>query len=168
MPTSTPAATPTAIATTTAMPTQAPTPTLAPVPTATPTPVPTAVPTSTPLPTATTTPIVTPTTGPPTPTPTATPEGFSMFTGSGTVETESFLSPQHLPWVIEWVAEGIGPNSITVTLWDPEGRIELIEVISDTGTGQIGGTNLVVGNMGTFYLLVEGPEAGWTIWIRQQ
>ncbi len=91
-----------------------------------------------------------------------------MFTGSGSVETELFSSPPSLPWVIEWEAEGVGANSITVTLMDPESRTEIIELVSDSGTGQIGGINLVVGNMGTFFLKVEGPESGWTIWVRQQ
>jgi hypothetical protein len=30
------------------------------------------------------------------------------------------------------------------------------------------GTELVYGNMVTFYLRVEGPESGWSIWVSQQ
>ena len=91
-----------------------------------------------------------------------------MFSGSGTVDTATFVSPPRLPWLIEWEAEGTGPNSIIVTLMDPDSRTEVNEVVSDTGTGQIGGVNLVFGNMGTFYLKVEGPDDGWKIWITQQ
>jgi|GEM_PF-1970951 hypothetical protein len=133
------------------------------VPTAVPTSraVPTAVPTSTPVP------IVTPTLGPPTPTPTATPIGYSAFTGSGTVETESFTSPSRLPWLVEWEAKGTAANSIEIFLMDPESGTEVNMIVDDSGTGQIGGANLVQGNIGTFYLRVEGPDAGWEIWIYQ-
>jgi hypothetical protein len=124
---------------------------------------PTAVP-----PTATTVLLPTPTVGPPTPIPTATPIGYSEFNGSGTVETDDFDSPPNLPWVIEWDAKGQGANSIVVTLMDSDSRTEIIELISDSGTGDIGGVNLVVGNIGRFFLRIEGSEVGWTIWIRQQ
>ena len=70
--------------------------------------------------------------------------------------------------MIEWEAEGQGANMIKVTLMDPNDGSELIELINDSGTGQIGGINLVVGNMGDFYLKIEGPDSGWSIWIRQQ
>ncbi|MBN4064272.1 hypothetical protein JYU04_00895 [Dehalococcoides mccartyi] len=70
--------------------------------------------------------------------------------------------------MIEWVAEGVGANSITVTLMDPDSKTEIIELVSDSGTGQIGGVKLVVGNLGVFYLKVDGPASGWTIWITQQ
>jgi len=91
-----------------------------------------------------------------------------MFTGNGTAETSEFVSPPNLPWFIEWEAEGSGPNTITVTLMDPDSYTEVNVIVSDTGTAQIGGVNLVVGNIGTFYLMVEGPDAGWKIWITQQ
>lgn len=90
-----------------------------------------------------------------------------MFTGNGTADTGTFVSPPNLPWVIEWDAKGPGANSIVVTLYDPETGEALNEIINDSGTGDIGGVNLVPGNKGTFYLRVEGPETGWTIWIRQ-
>ena len=154
VPTAKPAATATSIPT--------PKPTSTPIPTQVPTPVPTVPPT------ATTVPTVTPTVGPPTPTPTATPIGYSAFTGNGNVETAVFDSPPNLPWVIEWEAQGVGANTITAMLVDPEDGSELIEIVNDSGTGQIGGINLVVGNMGTFFLRIEGPESGWSIWIRQQ
>ena len=113
-------------------------------------------------------PTATPTTGPPTPTPTATPIGYSAFTGNGNAETEIFDSPPNLPCVIEWEAQGEGANTNTAMLVDPEYGSELIELINDSGTGQIGGINLVVGNMGTFFLRIEDPDSGWKIWIRQQ
>jgi len=119
-------------------------------------------------PTSTVTPAATPTIGPPTPIPTATPIGFSEFSGNGSAETKNFISPPRLPWLIEWDAKGQGANSITVTLMDPESKTAVNELVSDSGTGDIGGVNLVVGNLGTFYLKVEGPESGWTIWITQQ
>ena len=72
-----------------------------------------------------------------------------------------------MPWIIEWVAEGTGANSINVTLKDPESDTEVNNLVDDSGTGQIGGAKLVPGNLGTFFMLVEGPEAGWTIWIYQ-
>ena len=90
-----------------------------------------------------------------------------MFSGNGTIDTAIFDAPPNLPWLIEWAAEGTGANAIVVTLMDPDSNTEVNVIISDTGTGQIGGVNLVVGNMGTFYLKVEGPDAGWKIWIRQ-
>jgi hypothetical protein len=62
---------------------------------------------------------------------------------------------------------GTGANSIKVTLMDPESRTDVNVIVDDSGTGQIGGANLVQGNMGTFYLLVEGPDTGWEIWIYQ-
>ena len=91
-----------------------------------------------------------------------------MFSGNGTADTAIFDSPPNLPWLIEWEARGAGPNSIVVTLMDPYNGSELIELVSDSGTGQVGGVNLVWGSMGTFYLKIEGPEAAWKIWIRQQ
>ncbi len=45
-------------------------------------------------------------------------------------------------------------------LVDPEDGSELIEIVSDSGTGQIGGINLVVVNTGTFFLRIERPESG--------
>ena len=123
-----------------------PVPTVKPtaIPAATATPAPTVIPTATTVPTAVPTvpptsivvPTVTPTVASPTPVPTATPIDYSIFTGTGFVETETFDSPPRLPWLIEWVAEGVGANSITVTLMDPESRTELIELVSDTGIGQ--------------------------------
>lgn len=44
---------------------------------------------------------------------------------------------------------------------------EILEIVNATDSGPIWGINWVVGNMGRFYLRVEGPEEGWTIWIRQ-
>ena len=70
--------------------------------------------------------------------------------------------------MLEWEAQGVGANTIIVTLMDPNDDSGLIEIVNDSGTGQIGGINLVVGNMGTFFLRIEGPESGWSIWIRQQ
>ena len=70
--------------------------------------------------------------------------------------------------MIWWEAEGVGSNTIVVTLMDPDNGSELIELVRNTGTGQIGGAQIVYGNMGTFYLKVEGPDAGWQIWIKQQ
>ncbi len=162
----------TTVPTATVQPTQAPTsspaPTPTPLPTTTPSPVPTQVPTPTPPPTATPVPTSTPTPAPPTAVPTATPIGFSIFTGNGTVETAIFETPPRLPWLIWWEAEGTGPNSIVVTLMDPDTQTEITELISDSGTGQIGGANLFWANMGTFYLKIEGPDAGWKVWITQQ
>jgi len=106
---------------------------------------------------------VTPTVGPPT----ATPIGYSAFAGNGNVETDNFASPPNLSWVIEWEAQGTGTNTITVMLVDPEDGAEFIEIVNDSRTGQIGGSKLVVGNKGTFFLRVEGPESGWKTWIRQ-
>ncbi len=171
-----PTATATAMATATVQPTQAPTSTPTPLPTATPSPVPTQVPTPTPPPTATPvptstptpTPTSTPTPAPPTVIPTATPIGYSIFTGNGTVETAIFETPPRLPWIIWWEAEGTGPNSIVVTLMDPDSQTAITEIISVSGTGQIGGAKLFWANMGTFYLKIEGPEAGWEVWITQQ
>ncbi|MCH8116382.1 MAG: hypothetical protein IIB25_13000 [Chloroflexi bacterium] len=91
-----------------------------------------------------------------------------MFSGNGAGDTAIFVSPPNLPWMIEWEAEGTGPNSIVVTLMDPDNGSEILEIVSDSGTGQVGGVNLVWGSMGTFYLKIEGPEAAWKIWIRQQ
>jgi len=91
-----------------------------------------------------------------------------MFSGSGTANTEVFDSPPKLPWVIDWVAEGTGPNSMVVTLMDPDNDSELLEIVSKTGNGQLGESSLIWGSMGTFYLKVEGPDAGWQIWIKQQ
>lgn len=166
IPTPTAAATPTLVPV--ATPTLIPSPTAAPTPTtaALPTPTATSVPTA--VPTATMTPTATPTQGPPTPIPTATPIGYSEFSGTGFLDTEEFSSPPNLPWVIEWEAEGSGANSINVSLMDPLTKGEIIELVADSGTGQIGGINLVVGNIGTFFLRIDGPEAGWKIWIRQQ
>jgi len=70
--------------------------------------------------------------------------------------------------MIEWEAEGVGANTITVMLMDPEDNSEIIEIVNASGTGQIGGAIPVVGNMGTFFLRVAGSESGWKIWIRQQ
>lgn len=69
--------------------------------------------------------------------------------------------------IIEWEAEGSGSNTMNVTLKDPESDTVVNNIVDDSGTGQIGGANLVKGNMGTFFLLVEGPEEGWTVWIYQ-
>ena len=91
-----------------------------------------------------------------------------MFSGNGTVDTATFDSPPNLPWLIEWEARGAGQNSIVVTLMDPYNGSELLELVSDSDAGQIGGVNLVWGSMGTFYLKVEGPDDGWKIWITQQ
>ncbi len=147
--TETPIPTPTSVPDTTAVPVKLPTPTPIPYrPNYIPTPVP-----PTPLPTET---------------PSATPIGYSMFMGAGTMETGQFRSPPNLPWMIEWETQGEGSNSITVTLMDPESRTEVNEIVTDVGSGPLGGVNLVWGNMGTFYLKVEGPDAGWKIWIRQQ
>jgi hypothetical protein len=70
--------------------------------------------------------------------------------------------------VIEWEAQGVGVNTITVTLMDPNDDSGLIDIVNDSGTGQIGGINLVVGNIGTFFLRIEDPDSGWKIWNRQQ
>jgi hypothetical protein len=51
---------------------------------------------------------------------------------------------------------------------DPDTQTEITELISDSGTGQLGGAYLFWANMGTFYLKIEGPDAGWKIWITQQ
>lgn len=51
---------------------------------------------------------------------------------------------------------------------DPNDDSELIVLVDGSGTGQIGGTELVYGNMGTFYLKIEGPDDDWSVWIRQQ
>ncbi|MCZ6538526.1 MAG: hypothetical protein O6922_01700 [Chloroflexi bacterium] len=91
-----------------------------------------------------------------------------MFSGNGTVDTAIFDSPPNLPWLIEWEAHGAGQNSIVVTLMAPDNGSELLELVSDSGTGQIGGVNLVWGSMGAFYLKVEGPDTGWNVWVRQQ
>jgi len=139
VPTSTAVPKPTAAATATSIPT--PKPTSTPIPTQVPTPVPTVPPTATIIPT------VTPTVWPPT----STPIGYSVFTGNGNVETAVFDSPPNLPWGIEWVAQGEGANTFKAMLVDPED-----------------GTELVYGNMVTFYLRVEGPESGWSIWVSQQ
>jgi hypothetical protein len=69
--------------------------------------------------------------------------------------------------MIEWEAEGTGPNSINITLKDPESDTVVNDIVADTGTGQIGGKKVINSNKGTFYLLVEGPEEGWKIWIYQ-
>ncbi|MEE8046002.1 MAG: hypothetical protein V3T49_04105 [Dehalococcoidia bacterium] len=158
-PTSTAVPLPTSTTIPTATPTAAPTTT--PYPTQTQTPIPTVQPTATTIPTAT------PTIGPPTPIPTPAPVGYSFFAGKGTDETDVFVSPPQLPWIIEWEAEGTGPNILNVTLMDPHSDTVVNGIVDDSGTGQIGGANLVPGNMGSFYLLVEGPEEGWTIWIYQ-
>jgi hypothetical protein len=129
----------------------------------TPAPTPTAAP---PLPNYVPTPIPTPV--PPTPTPTATPIGFALFSGEGTVDTGIFTSPPRLPWLIEWETKGVGANTITVSLMDPESSTEVKELVNDSGTGEIGGVNLVIGNLGTFYLHIEGPVEGWTVSVRQQ
>ena len=51
---------------------------------------------------------------------------------------------------------------------DPDELTEIVELVSDSGTGQIGGANLFWANMGTLYLKIDGPDAGWKIWITQQ
>ena len=84
------------------------------------------------------------------------------------MDTTSFQSPPRLPWLVEWQSEGTGPNSITVSLMDPDNGSEVNMIVDQSGTGELGGVNLVLGNTGTFYLHVEGPEAGWTVWIQQQ
>ena len=57
---------------------------------------------------------------------------------------------------------------MAVTLMDPGNDTELLEIVSKTGNGQLGETSLIWGSMGTFYLKVEGPDAGWQIVIKQQ
>lgn len=42
----------------------------------------------------------------------------------------------------------------------------LDDIVSDTGSGPLGGATLVYGNMGTFYVSVSGTDSDWTIWIR--
>ena len=91
-----------------------------------------------------------------------------MFSGFGPGDTEEFDSPPLAPWLIEWESEGTGPNSIIVSLMAPDNREEIREIVNDTGTGQIGGAKLVIGNLGRFFLHIEGPQAGWKIWITQQ
>ena len=156
--------------TSTVIPTQVPTATQAPtVVVPTPTAVPTTVTTPTPKPYVPNyVPSPTPTLVPPTPTPSATPIGYASFSGKGTADTNSFRSPPRLPWAIEWDAKGEGANTITVSLMDPGSETEVNEVINDVGNGPLGGVNLVIGNTGTFYLHIEGPLDGWTIWVRQQ
>tara|TARA_B100000470_G_C19662152_1_gene333612 strand:+ start:371 stop:550 length:180 start_codon:yes stop_codon:yes gene_type:complete len=56
---------------------------------------------------------------------------------------------------------------MNVTLKVPGSDTVVNNIVDDSGTGQIGGANLVKGNMGTFFLLVEGSEEGWTVWIYQ-
>jgi hypothetical protein len=70
--------------------------------------------------------------------------------------------------LIEWETKGVGANTITVSLMDPESSTEVKELVNDSGTGEIGGVNLVIGNLGTFYLHIEGPVEGWTVSVRQQ
>ena len=153
------------------------TPTSIPVGLPTETPEPTQIPTSqaTIPPTATSEP--TPTSQPATPTaipPTATAipapamDGVTQLTGFGSGNSDVFWSPKHLPWLVEWDAKGTESHAVVLTLMDPDGDIELLELVSDSGTGQIGGLIWVVGNMGKFYVRVEGAEADWTIWIRLQ
>jgi len=91
-----------------------------------------------------------------------------MFSGTGPGDTPEFDSPPFAPWVIEWESDGTGFNSIIVRLMAPDNRLEIREIVNDTGTGQIGGANLIVGNLGRFFLRVEGPGADWKIWITQQ
>jgi len=57
---------------------------------------------------------------------------------------------------------------MVLTLMDPDGDIELLELVSDSGFGQVGGLTWVQGNMGKYYVRVEGAEGAWTIWIRPQ
>ncbi len=159
---------PTATAVPTARPTRTPEPTLVPtsIPTARPTA--TAVPTSTQVP-ATQTPVPatqTPVPATQTPVPAPAPAQSLALTGSGSGDTASFESPSHLPWEIEWQVDGTGINSVVLTLMDADGDAELAEIISDTGSGPLGGVTLIFGNMGTFYVKVEGTEADWTIWVR--
>ena len=54
---------------------------------------------------------------------------------------------------------------MNVTLKVPGSDTVVNNIVDDSGTGQIGGASLVKGNMGTFFLLVEGSEEGWTVWI---
>ena len=91
-----------------------------------------------------------------------------MFSGTGSGDTAEFVSPPLQPWLIEWVSEGNGPNTIVVSLMAPDNREEIREIVNDTGTGQIGGVNLVIGNLGSFFLHIEGPQGEWKIWITQQ
>ncbi|MCI0833996.1 MAG: hypothetical protein J4O01_07885 [Chloroflexi bacterium] len=84
------------------------------------------------------------------------------------MDTVVFDSPPKLPWIIDWVAEGTGPNSMVVTLMDPDNGSVVLEIVSKSGNGQLGESALIWGSMGTFYLQVEGPDAGWTIRITQQ
>ncbi len=89
-----------------------------------------------------------------------------MLTGYGSGDSAVFVSPAHLPWEIEWLSEGTGPYTFVMTLMDADGNVEIVELVSDSGNGPLGGVVFIFGNMGTFYLRVEGPEAGWTIWVR--
>lgn len=126
-------------------------------------------PTATSEPTPTSQP-ATPTAIPPTATAVPAPAigEVTRLTGSGSGNSDVFWSPTRLPWVVEWDARGTGSNAVVLTLMDPDGDIELVELVSDSGTGQVGGLIWVHGNMGKYYVRVEGAEAEWTIRIRSQ
>ncbi|MDA1279749.1 MAG: hypothetical protein O3B95_06850 [Chloroflexi bacterium] len=142
-----------------------------------PTSMPALPPTSTPAPQPTSTPSPTATSQPPTPTPvpaTATVipaptfNGHIELTGKGWGETPIFMAPANQPWVLEWDVRGTGSNSISVRLFDATGPYEMHELMSDSGTGQLGGATLIYGVVGKIFLRVEGPKDDWTLWIRQQ
>jgi hypothetical protein len=164
----------TAILIPTVRPTSTPEPTPIPVVVAIKQPTPTAVPSATPIPatqtpvpaTATTVPTSTPVPATQTPVPAPAPAGFVTITGSGNSDSASFVSPGHLPWELDWQVKGEGPNTFTVWLVDADGDVLLSQLFSETGTGQIGGVHFVYGNMGTFYLRVQGTMTDWTFWIR--
>ena len=126
-------------------------------------------PTATSMPAPTSQPAI-PTAIPPTATAIAAPAlgGTTQLTGSGSGNSDVFWSPKRLPWVVEWDIRGIGSRAMVLTLMDPDGNIELVELVSDSGTGRVGGLTWVHSNMGKYYVRVEGAEADWTIWIRPQ
>lgn len=135
-----------------------------PEPTATPEPTPTLQPTATIAVSAT------PTVISPTATAIAAPVANEVIQLTGTDDGGSavFWSPKRLPWVVEWDAWGAGSSAVVLTLMDPDGDIEVVELVSDSGSGQVGGLTWVHGNMGKFYVRVEGVEGDWEIWVRPQ
>jgi hypothetical protein len=94
-----------------------------------------------------------------------------VLAGVGSGNSDAYWSPTRLPWLFEWDAIGTGPQNKVFTLMDPDGDIEVLELVSDSGSGQLGGLVWIHGNMGKFYVRFEGfegAEDSWTVWISPQ
>ncbi|MBM3940212.1 MAG: hypothetical protein FJ318_04860 [SAR202 cluster bacterium] len=103
----------------------------------------------------------------PTPTPTPVPIVIASFTGTGSQTTATFRT-SNSPWKLQWNATS---NNVTSTF-----NVELIDnnsrpirsFVSDAVIRAKSGSTMVYGQVGRFYLQVDGPlaaQGSWTVSI---